>query len=65
MTEPKIEEEIYTLQVPKSHLDVIAQALGQVQYNASAPVLQNIQLQLNKLEEDKKKTETPDESDKA
>jgi len=30
MTEPKIEEEIYTLQVPKSHLDVIAQALGQV-----------------------------------
>jgi|TARA_Y100000310_G_scaffold338276_1_gene427469 hypothetical protein len=56
MTEPKIEEEKYNLAISQSHLEIIAQALGQVQYNASAPVLQNIQLQLNKIEDDKKKT---------
>ena len=48
--------EIYDALKEGDNLEIIAQALGQVQYNASAPVLQNIQLQLNKIEDDKKKT---------
>jgi len=65
MTEPKKQEEVYTIGIPQSHLDILGQLLAKASYEVSAPILSNIQNQLNKIESDKKKTKKPGKSGKA
>jgi hypothetical protein len=64
MTEPK-KVEVFKIELTQAEINIVGKGLGNLSYNESAPLLGNIQTQLNKIEAEKKKIKTPGKTGKA